>query len=134
MNRYYQLASWILAAPLFGAIQAIASMFPVMRQHGDLGNPDLLRIMVGLALVYGSGWFIPALLVSDLVILKRTLSGRDLAWYTSGISISALVIGLLLPRMMVMLAYPLTACAILLCGFWHRKKPRAVPAINPTAK
>jgi hypothetical protein len=41
MNRYYQLSSWILAAPLVGAIQAIASMFPVVFEHGDLGKSRL---------------------------------------------------------------------------------------------
>jgi hypothetical protein len=128
VNRYYQLAGWVLFAPVLGAIQAVASMLPVMVQHGDIGNPDLQRVLTGLALVYGGGWFIPALLTSDLFMLKRSLSRRDLASYASAIAITALVIGFLLPGMMLMLGYPLTACAILLCGFWHRKKPGAVPA------
>jgi hypothetical protein len=133
MNRYYQLTIWVLVAPVLGAIQAVASMLPVMMQHGDFGNPDLRRIMAGLALVYGGGWFIPALLISDLFMLKRRLSRRDLMSYALAIAITALVIGFLLPGTMVMLGYPLTACAILVCGFWRRKKPGDVPVIGPTA-
>jgi hypothetical protein len=133
MSRNYQLAGWVLAAPVLGAIQAVASMLPVMMQHGDLRNPDLQRVLTGLALVYGGGWFIPALLVSDLFMLKRRLSRRDLTSYALAIAITALVIGFLLPGMMVMLGYPLTACAILVCGFWRRKKPGDVPVISPTA-
>jgi len=37
------------------------------------------------------------------------------------IAMTALVIGFLMPGMMAMLGYPLTALAILLNGFWHRK-------------
>jgi len=37
------------------------------------------------------------------------------------IAMTALVIGFLMPGMMTMLGYPLTALAILLYGFSHRK-------------
>jgi membrane associated rhomboid family serine protease len=133
MNRNYQLASWVLFAPVVGAIQAVVGMLPAMIQHGDLRNPDLQRVLMGIALVYGGGWFIPAFLISDLFMLKRRLSRRDLTSYALAIAITALVIGFLLPGMMVMLGYPLTACAILVCGFWFRKKPEDVPVIGPTA-
>jgi hypothetical protein len=48
---------------------------------------------------------------------------RAASWVdVSVIAITALVIGLLMPGMMVMLGYPLTALAILMYGFVHRER------------
>jgi hypothetical protein len=94
-----------------------------MMQYGDLGNSDLHRILMGLALVYGGGWFIPALVISDLFFLRRTLSRREIAHYASFIAIVALLLGVLMGGMLVMIGYPMTAVAILGYGFLHRKRP-----------
>ena len=131
MNRYIQTAIWVFLAPLFGAIQAMASFSLLMLQGGDLSNSDLHRILLGLALVYGGGWFIPALIISDLFLLRRTLSRRDLARYILWIAITALLVGLLMQGMLAMIGYPLTALAILGCGFLHRKKRDALQVVGP---
>jgi hypothetical protein len=41
----------IVVAPLLGGIQAMASFFVPMLQHGDLGNRDLRTLLVGLSVV-----------------------------------------------------------------------------------
>jgi len=121
VNRYIQVAIWVFPAPVFGAIQAVASFSLVLLQHGDLGSPDLHRILKVFALVYGGGWFIPALVVSDLFLLRQTLSGRDFARYTLLIGLAALLLGFLMPGIVVMIGYPITAVAIVGCAFLHRK-------------
>jgi hypothetical protein len=109
----------------------MASFSLLMLQGGDLSNSDLHRILLGLALVYGGGWFIPALIISDLFLLRRTLSRRDLARYILWIAITALLVGLLMQGMLAMIGYPLTALAILGCGFLHRKKRDALQVVGP---
>jgi hypothetical protein len=122
LNRYTQLVLWIVLAPIFGAIQTLASFSLIMLSVRDLSSHDLGRVLLGLTFIYGGGWFLPALVVADLGMLRRILSSSELGRYVSVIAITALVIGLLMPGMMVMLGYPLTALAILLCGFLHRKR------------
>lgn len=109
---------------MFGTIQGVASFLLPMLRYGDLGSPDLLWILAGLALVYCGGWFIPALIISDLFMLRRTLSPRDFRRYTLLIAITTLVMGLLMSGMMVILGYPMTACAILGYGFLKSEEPR----------
>lgn len=122
MNRYIQIAAWVFLAPLFGAIQAVAGFSFLMLHWGDLGNSDLHRILTGLALVYGGGWFIPALLISDFLLLRRTLSRLAFARYISLVAVTALLVGLCMPGMLLMIGYPITAAAILGYGFLHRRK------------
>jgi hypothetical protein len=126
LKRYAQTALWAILAPVFGAIQAVASFSVIMLSVGDLGSHDLRRVIVGLSLAYGSGWFIPALVVSDLAMLRRSLSRKEFGRYILLIALTALVIGLMTSGMMVMLGYPTTACAILLYGFIFRKRSSAV--------
>jgi hypothetical protein len=122
VNRYVQVVIWVLLTPVFGVIQGAAGSLFVMLEHGDLGNPDLHRLLTGLALIYGGGWFLPALLISDFLFLRRTLSRREIARYASFITMVAILLGLLMPGVMVMIGYPMTAVAILGCGFLHRKR------------
>lgn len=129
MNRYRQAGIWILWAFVLGAIQALASFLPVMIERGNLGSLDLHRVLYGVALVYGGAWFIPALLVSDLFLVKRTLSWRDLTRIGILTAILALVIGLVLGGMMAMIGYPATAISILVLGFVHRKRERGKSGI-----
>jgi hypothetical protein len=68
------------------------------------------------------GWFIPALLASDLFLLGRTLSRQDFARYISIIIVIALLTGLVMPGMLVMIGYALTAAGIVNCGLLFRKK------------
>src|SRR5262249_4775409 len=109
-----------LAAFFYTSSNAVASFSLVLLQHGDLGSPDLHRILKVFALVYGGGWFIPALVVSDLFLLRQTLSGRDFARYTLLIGLAALLLGFLMPGIVVMIGYPITAVAIVGCAFPHR--------------
>jgi hypothetical protein len=101
-------------------------------RHGNVGNADLHRVLLGLGLIYGGGWFLPALLFSDLVILRRPLPLKELRRYILRIMLTAVVVGLVMPGMMVMLGYPTTAGAILLYGFLQRKAASAVADDNPS--
>src|SRR5713101_3434757 len=109
-------------APVFGAMQVAAGLSIPILQHGDLGNPDLHRLIGGVALVYGGGWFISALLIADGLMLRRILSRSELVRYLALIAVIAVAVGFLLPGMLLMVGYPLTACAILVCGFVYRKR------------
>jgi hypothetical protein len=126
VNRYIQIAIWVFLAPVFGAIQSVASFSFLILHHGDLGNSDLHCVLKGVALIYGGGWFIPALVISDLFLVRRTLSGRDLARYILSIAVTALLVGLLMQGMLLMIGYPITALAIVACGFLHRRKQDAL--------
>ena len=56
----WQAGIWILWAFALGAIHAMASFLPVMLERGNLGSPDLHRVLYGVALVYGArGLFRP---------------------------------------------------------------------------
>lgn len=92
-----------------------------MLSVGDLGSRDLRRVLLGLTLIYGGGWFLPALVAADLAMFKRTLSRSEFRRYVFWIAITACVIGLLMPGVMLMIGYPVTALAILLYGFLHRR-------------
>jgi len=131
VNRYTQIAICVLLAPVVGAIQAMASFSLLMSQHGDLGNSDLHRLLTGVVLVYGGGWFLPALLLSDLFLLRRTLSGRNFARYILLIAFTALLVGLVMQGMLLMIGYPITALAILGWGFLHRRKRDAQTLVAP---
>lgn len=122
VNRYFQVALWVVLAAVFGTIQAIASFSIIVLRNGDLGSHELRSTLVGLALVYGGGWFIPALVVADFTLLRRTLTRSEFRRYTSLIAITALIVGLVMPGMMVMFGYPATALAILVFGFLYRKR------------
>lgn len=122
LQRYTQIALWVILAPVFGAIQAIASLSVIMLSVGDLGSHDLRRVLGILALVYGGGWFVPVLVVSDLALLRRSLSRKEFGCYILLIAVTALVIGLLMSGILAMIGYPTTACAILLYGFLFRKR------------
>jgi hypothetical protein len=104
------------------AIQALASFLPVMIEKGDLGSHDLHRLLLGLTLVYGGAWFIPALLISDFFLLRRRLSSNDLRRFGIFTAITALAIGLVLGGMLAAIGYPVTAMVILVLGLIHRKR------------
>lgn len=122
LKRYRQFALWVILAPALGLVQGVAAFAGVMMRFGNVGNADLHRLFLGLSLVYGGGWFLPAFLFFDLAMLRRPLSFRELRRYILLITTTAIVVGLVMPGMMVMLGYPTTACAILLHGFLHRKR------------
>ena len=44
---------------------------------------------------------------------------------------TALLVGLVMEGMLVMIGYPLTALAILGCGFLHRKKRDPLQVVGP---
>lgn len=121
LKRYTQFVLWVILAPTVGLVQAIAAFAGVMMRFGSLGNADLHRLFLGLSLIYGGGWFLPALLFSDLAMLRRPLPFRELRRYILLITVTAIVMGLVMPGMMVMLGYPTTAVVILLYGFLHRR-------------
>ena len=95
----------------------------MLLERGSGDNGGFYRMLTGLAVVYGGGWFIPALLVSDLFLLRRTLSRQDFARYISIIIVIGLLAGLVMPGILVMIGYPVTAAGIVGCGLLFRKKP-----------
>ena len=125
-----QLLMWGVLAPLFGIVQAVASFAPVMLQNGQLESPDLHHLIVGVSLVYGSAWFLPALLLSDLLFLKRRLTSRELLRYAVGIGLAAFLVGILTPGPMLMLGFPATAAVILAFGYMRRFRSPGILGTN----
>src|SRR5262249_44917211 len=92
-----------------------------MLQHGDLGNRDLRTLLVGISVGYGGAWFFPALVLSDVLFLRRGLSQSDYSRYVGTLALAAAGIGCVLPCLLVMGGYPLRAAAIVGCGVWYRR-------------
>jgi hypothetical protein len=95
-------------APIFGAIQAAVAL----AEASELDNGALHKI-AALALTYGIGWLVPALLIADIFFLKR-LSLSDFLGYVLAIAGTIFVIGILLPGPAVMFGYPITAVCIVM--------------------
>jgi hypothetical protein len=93
-----------------------------MLQHGDLGNRDLRTLLIGVSVGYGGAWFFPALVLADVLFLRRGLSRSDYGRYIRALALAAGGIGCVFPGILVMVGYPLTAAAILGCGFWYRRQ------------
>lgn len=68
LKRYTQFVLWVILAPALGLVQGIAAFAGVMMRFDNLGDADLHRLFLGLSLIYGGGWFLPALLISDLAV------------------------------------------------------------------
>jgi hypothetical protein len=120
MNRAAQITGWIFLSPLLGIIQAVASFALIMLQRKQLGSPDLHRLILGIAVVYGCGWFVPAFLVSDFFCLKRELNGSDFLRYVASVASAAVLIGFCTPGLLIMVGFPITAATILAFGYVRR--------------
>jgi hypothetical protein len=99
-----------------------------MLQRKQLGSPDLHRLILGIALVYGGGWFLPALLVSDFFFLKRELEGMEFVRYAASSSATVLI-GFFTPGLLMMVGFPGTAATILVIGYiWRTEEKIAASA------
>jgi hypothetical protein len=122
VNRCLQIALWIPIALLIGALQAGTAFFTVILQLSRLDVPGFERLFLGIALVYGGGWFIPALVIADTFTLKRVLSRSECVRYILLIATTAIMAGFLLPGMAIMIGFLLTGCLMVLYGFMFRKR------------
>ena len=86
-----------------------------------LKTRELALLSLG-GLVYGACWLIPAMLLSDLIFLRRPLSATDMATYLAVIAGSAAVIGITIPGYLIMVGVPVTAVAILVIGLVFRMR------------
>jgi len=122
-RRSIQLAIWLALGPIVGLLQGGVSFVPVVVRH-PLHREDwhVIALLSLGGLVYGACWLIPAMVLSDLVFLRRSLSAGDMATYVGLIASGAAVIGLMLPGYLVMVGVPVTAFAILVIGFVYRSK------------
>ena len=122
-RRFIQLAIWLALGPVVGLFQGAVSFVPIVVMH-PLHRDDWHAIaLLSLGgLVYGACWLIPAMVLSDLVFLRRSLSARDLATYGCLIAGGAAVIGVMIPGYLVMVGVPVTAFAILVIGFVYRPR------------
>src|SRR5215469_8412841 len=100
-----------------------------MLQRKQLGSPDLHRLLLGIAVVYGCSWLVPALLVSDFLFLKRELKGSDFLRYAASVAMAAVLIGFFTPGLLIMVGFPTTAAMILALGYiWRRREKAAASA------
>jgi PQQ-like domain len=49
----------------------------IMPSVGDSGSRNQHRVLLRLTFIYGGGWFLPAIVASDLAMLRRTLSRSE---------------------------------------------------------
>ena len=115
MKRELQVALWIVFAPILGLVQGVTSILLYERNFGDLSSFALISVF------YGSCWFLPAMILADIILLRRALKGAEIGRYILYITICALVIGLGTPGYLLMVGYPLTAVAILVIAYAIRK-------------
>src|ERR1700752_2451236 len=106
-------------------IQAFASFALIMLQRKQLGSSDLHRLLLGIAVVYGCSWVVPAFLVSDFFFLKRELKGIDFLRYAASVATAAVLIGFVTPGLLIMVGFPTTAAAILALGYIWRRREKA---------
>jgi hypothetical protein len=122
MNRLIQIALWVASAPVLGLVQGATSIL-ISGGIQELRQWDAWRTFALISIFYGSCWFVPAVLLADLVFLRRVLRSIELKRYLRVIVICALLIGVVTPGYALVIGYPLTALAILVTGYSYRKRP-----------
>lgn len=129
MNRHAQFVLWLFLGPALGLVQGSTSFLPVVVQHGVKGvGTEGLKTFVLISLLYGTAWFVPALLLADWILLRRVLRTSELRNYLGVVALGALLLGLLLPGFALMIGFPLTAIVILGTAYASRKPPAAAPS------
>jgi hypothetical protein len=109
--------------PVVGLFQGAISFVPVVATHPPHGQDwHAIALLCLGGLVYGAGWLIPAMLLSDLIFLRRALSARDIATYLGVIAGTAAAIGITIPGYLIMVSVPITAVAILVVGLVFRMR------------
>jgi len=122
LSRYTQIILWIVLAPVLGLIQGLTSI--LLYEHGHaLRSADTWETFAMISVFYGACWFIPSVVLSDLIFIRRALTVIELKRYIGVCVVCALVIGMLSPGYLIMIGYPITACAILATAYTNRKRP-----------
>jgi hypothetical protein len=119
-KRAFQISLWFLLGPLFGFLQTGPSYLPSLGHHMDA--VDVWTLMM-IPVVYGTGWLTSALLLCDIIFLRRALEAATLRWYVGIIALVALFSGLLFQQFLIMIGHPITGAAILFIAYTFRKKP-----------
>ncbi len=114
-RRWIQIGSWFLLGPVIGLLQTGPSFLP-----GPLDR-DSLRTLLEIAIIYGTAWLTSALVLSDILFIRRALEASGLGRYLLVIAVVALFSGFVFEGMAVMIGHPVTAGAILLVGYFFRK-------------
>lgn len=125
MHRYQQILLWIVLAPLLGLVQAFASFSWLFVRSSE---PATWKLVISIGAVYGTGWFLPTLLLVDAALLRRVLPSTAFRSFILTIAVAAAIIGVLTPGMLVMIGYPITALAILVLGFVRRHRAQDLRA------
>ena len=122
MTRYAQIILWIVLAPALGLVQGLTSI--LLYEHGHaLRSAETWETFAMISVFYGACWFIPSVVLSDLIFFRRALTVIELKRYIGVCVVCALVIGMVSPGYLIMIGYPITACAILATAYTHRKRP-----------
>ena len=118
MRRWQQVFLWLLLAPLLGLVQGLASFFWLFLKDAQ---PAVWKLVSSIGPAYGTGWFLPTLLIADVGLIRRGLTDLEFRSFVLTASVIAASIGLFTPGMLLMISYPVTALAILLLGVYRRK-------------
>jgi len=131
-RRIAQLVIWVAVGPVLGLFQGAISFVPVVVMHPPHGQDwHAIALLCLGGLVYGACWLIPAMLLSDLIFLRRALSARDIGTYLGVIAGSAAVIGITIPGSLIIVGVPVTAVTILVVGLVFRtRRNDPMPAVR----
>ena len=119
-KRGLQISLWFLLGSLLGFLQTGPSYLSALGHH--VAAEDLWALMM-ISIVYGTGWLTSALLLCDIIFLRRALEAATLRRYIGIVALVALCSGLLFQQFLIMIGHPITAAAILLIAYTFRKKP-----------
>jgi hypothetical protein len=127
--RVAQLGLWLVLGPVVGLFQGAVSFVPVVGVHPPRAQDwhDIALLSIG-GLFWGLCWLTPALVLVDLVFLRRSLLARDLVRFVAIVGGVAAIMGILTPGYLVMIGVPVTAFGILVVGFLHRRSSDPIVA------
>jgi hypothetical protein len=122
MNRYAQMILWIVLAPVLGLLQGVTSIL-LYEQMRSIRSADTWKTFALISVFYGACWFVPSMVLSDLMFLRRALTARELSRYVGVCAACALFVGVVSPGYLILIGYPITAFAIMALAFTGRKHP-----------
>jgi type III secretory pathway component EscV len=113
---------WIAFAPVLGLVQGATGILLYEHIHA-LRYADTWQNFAMISVFFGLCWFVPSMVLSDLIFIRRALTARELKRYIGVCMACALLSGIVLPGYAMMIGYPITAFAILAAAYAYRKRP-----------
>ncbi len=122
MNRYTQIVLWVVLAPVLGLVQGVTSIL-IYEQIHALRYVDTWQTFAMISVFYGACWFVPSVVLADLIFIRRVLPVPELKRYVGVCLACAFFIGMVSSGYLIVIGYPITAFTILAIAYARRKRP-----------